>query len=86
MEILFIWNKVVSFGGEYMQGYAHPPRVTITSYGIDTVDNITNQIITDVSMDGNHENVQKEIKTISDEPNPKKRIIGIWNTSDGQSV
>jgi hypothetical protein len=60
--------------------------VTITSYGIDTVDNITNQIISDVSMDGNHENVQKEIKTISDEPNPKKSIIGIWNTSDGQSV
>lgn len=52
--------------------------MTITSFGIDTVDNITNQIISDASMNRNHESVQNEIKTISDEPDPKKKIIRIW--------
>ena len=64
--------------GEYILGCAHPPWVTITSYGIDTVDNITNQIISNVSLERNYENVRNDIKTISKEPNTKKKIIGIW--------
>ena len=56
----------------------YPAWMTITSYGIDTVNNITNQIISDASMDGKHESVSKEIKTISQKSNPKKKIIRIW--------
>jgi hypothetical protein len=29
-------------------------------------------------MDGKHESVQKEIKTLSEEPDPKKKIFRIW--------
>jgi hypothetical protein len=61
--------------GEYYIGDTFPQWITITNYGIDSVDNISTQIINDIS----NEKYDKEIEIISSEPNPSKKITRLWD-------
>lgn len=83
-------DKNVVYGDVYLEesgyvraisseiGYSYPRRIIITSHGIDTVDNITYQIIEDITNQQVVENIQYDIKKISDEPNPKSKITKLW--------
>jgi hypothetical protein len=61
--------------GEYHIGDTFPPWITITSYGIDTVDNVTNNVINDIS----NEKPDEQIQIISSEPDPSKKISRLWD-------
>lgn len=59
-------------------GDIYPHWIEITNYGIDKVDNITNNIIKDIGIDNENIDVPPEIKTLSTEQNPKNKITRFW--------
>lgn len=58
-------------------GYAYPPWIKISNYGIDRIDNIISQIAQEIQADKNN-NISDKVKTITTEQNPKTKIEKIW--------
>jgi hypothetical protein len=66
--------------GQYILGRASPFAITITSKGIDTVENIIDDLIENIDNMKVNDEVKEHIKEISKEVSPKLRIRKAWST------
>jgi hypothetical protein len=83
-DVVYLKDKGL-IKGQSALGYAYPPWITITSYGIDTVENGVNNFINNVdSIESIEPQVKKDIKRVSqlEEESTSAKIKIMFNHLD----
>jgi hypothetical protein len=64
--------------GDYVLGRASPFTIQITTHGIDTVENIVDNLFENVGSEDISSEVKTDMKQISTESSPNVRIRKVW--------
>ena len=84
-DVAYLYDGKFIKGTPIMKELGYPTSILIANYGIDAVDKVINHIIKNVTNPervhdpGMQQKHQNEIRTISDDDNPKNKINGIWS-------
>jgi hypothetical protein len=72
-DIVYLKDKHLVNGTKTPLGYAYPPWMTITSSGIDFVDNVINTFLRDAEKMHTSDEVKSHIKKLAEEGNMLKK-------------
>jgi len=75
-DIVYLEDKNL-INGMQLVGHVYSPWIKITSYGIDSVENVVDTFVENVEESGTNDEVKSRIKELSKETDNSKRIKSI---------